>query len=229
MTGGGVVHGTPGGSLAGGNSFSGNAEADRIGAAGEQRVAAHLSRLAAKYPVAVLHDLDIPGSAANIDHVLVYGNRVMILDSKVWKPTRYRSRGGRAYRGGPGFPLSLLLRGEPCDFAVKHTMEMASDRLATYLLHEGARFFLDTPLLVVCPSGAKKAREMNLRGLRVPGADVLPEDRAVTRIERKVRGSRGYSQDLTGVLLGLVREAEGASRAEPPPGPCGPAGPDAGW
>ena len=228
----GVVHGTPGGSLSGGKSFTGNAEADRIGATGEQRVAAHLARLAGKFPIAVLHDLDIPGSPANIDHVVVYEDRVLILDSKVWKPARYRSRSGRAYRGGPGFPLSLLVRGEPCDFAVKHTMEMASDRLGSYLRGNRMRFFLDTPLLVVCPSSAKRARELNLRGLHVPGADVLPEPKAVARIERTVRGSRGYSEELTWCLRGLVRGQDTASGAESPacpPGPVLPSDPDAGW
>lgn len=225
MSGPGVVYGTPGGSL------TGHAEADRIGAAGEQRVAGHLNRLASKYPVAVLHDLDIPGSAANIDHAVVYGDRVLILDSKVWKPARYRSRGTRAYRGGPAFPLSLLIRGERCDFAVKHTMEMASDRLAAHLAQENVRCFLDTPLLVVCPSNTARARELNLRGLRVPGAGVLPEEKAVARIERTVRGSRGYSAELAGVLLRLVRGLEQDSRQEPPAvhGQVLRADPDAGW
>lgn len=237
MTGPGVVYGTPGGSLTGGASFTGNQVADRIGAAGEQRVGVRLNQVAQRYPVAVLHDLDIPGSPANIDHLIVHGERVLILDSKVWKPARYRSRGGRAYRGGPGFPLSLVIRGERCDFAVKHTMEMAADRLSRYLEGRYARFCLDTPLLVVCPSSVKRARELRLRGLRVPGADVLPEDKALARVEKTVRGSRGFSEELAGFLLELVRgRGPGGgldSPAVPNPAlgdaPVSPADPDAGW
>jgi hypothetical protein len=233
-----VVYGTPGGSLTAEASFAGNQEAGRIGAAGEQRVGALLNQLARRYPVAVLHDLDIPGSPANIDHLVVHGQHALILDSKVWRPARYRSRGGRAYRGGPGFPLSLLVRGERCDFAVKHTMEMAADRLSRYLEGKHALFSLDTPLLVVCPSSAERARELNLRGLRVPGAEVLPEDKALARVEKTVRGSRGFSEELAGFLLELVRgRGDAAGGCHPPAvpnpalrgAPVSPADPDAGW
>lgn len=109
---------------------------------------------------------------------------------------------------------------------------MASDRLDSYLRASHVRFFLDRPLLVVCPSSAKRSRELNLRGLRVPGADALPELRAVARIERTVSGSRGYSEELAGFLRGLVRGQEATSRTEPlryPAGPVLPSDPDAGW
>lgn len=233
-----MVYGTPGGSLTGGSSFTGNEAADRVGAAGEQRIGARLNQLAVKYPVAVMHDLDIPGSQANVDHLVVHGDRVLIMDSKVWKPMRCTSRGNRAYRGGPGFPLSLITRGEPCDFAVKHTMEMAADRLTRYLEQNRALFTLDMPLLIVCPSSQKKAGELNLRRLRVPGADVLPEGKALARIEKTIRGSRAFSGELAGFLARLVRDSGGTGPGHPPtvPNPVlrdapgvGPADVGAGW
>lgn len=227
----GVVYGTAGGSLTDGSSFTGNAEADAIGAAGEQRVAQHLNRFARKYPIAVLHDLDIPGTPANIDHAIVHGSRIWILDAKVWKPVRYRTVRGKAYRGGPAWPMSLFVKGEPCDFADKQTMAMATDRLAPYLLQQGVHASLDHPLLVVCSSSARNARLLNLRKLRVPGADCLAEDAAIARIEKIVKRSTGFDSDAVQAMRGLLRgrSAKPAQRDATQSAPEPRVNPDAGW
>src|SRR3954453_8392557 len=76
-----------------------NQDVADIGAAGEKRTAQILDGFAGK--AAILHDLriPIPGISANIDHVVVSGRRVLILDSKVWKPGIYWSLGGANRRG----------------------------------------------------------------------------------------------------------------------------------
>jgi Nuclease-related domain len=58
----------------------------RRGAAGERRTARLLAPLE-RHGWAVLHDLAIPGSAANIDHLVIGPGGVVVIDSK-----RYRGR-----------------------------------------------------------------------------------------------------------------------------------------
>jgi hypothetical protein len=72
------------------------------GIKGEQATAAVLDAHVDAHPgVAVLHDLHIPkpGMLANIDHAVVTGSTVFLMDSKWWKPGRYWRLGSRAYRG----------------------------------------------------------------------------------------------------------------------------------
>ncbi|MGO3032154.1 MAG: nuclease-related domain-containing protein [Microbacterium gubbeenense] len=123
----GVVYGRAGGSLAG----AGWAQKDaaRIGASGERLTAEVLDPLA-KRPggVTVLHDLDIPipGFKANIDHVIVAGSTVTIIDSKVWRPGIYRTRDGVTKRG---FRVA--------EFADKKTLQAACDGFRRHLVrHE---------------------------------------------------------------------------------------------
>ena len=52
------------------------------GVLGELGVAKDLERLAHEYGLTVLHDLSIPGSKANIDHVLVTSKVVYVIDAK---------------------------------------------------------------------------------------------------------------------------------------------------
>jgi hypothetical protein len=55
------------------------------GIVGEIGVASHLDSLATNYGLTVLHDLSIPGSRANIDHVLVTSKALFVIDSKNYK------------------------------------------------------------------------------------------------------------------------------------------------
>ena len=49
---------------------------------------------------AVLHDLriPIPGFKANIDHAVVSGRSVLLIDSKMWKPRRPTTRGSGGFK-----------------------------------------------------------------------------------------------------------------------------------
>ena len=52
------------------------------GAIGEKKIGNFLNELAAKNDYAVLHDLAIPNSKANIDHILITNFGVFVIDSK---------------------------------------------------------------------------------------------------------------------------------------------------
>ncbi|MFD1211790.1 nuclease-related domain-containing protein [Arthrobacter sp. GCM10027362] len=96
-----MANGTYGTTAAGLNNaaWAKNQDVANIGAAGEKRTAQVLDGFAGR--AAVLHDLriPIPGISANMDHVVVSGRRVLILDSKVWKPGLYWSLAGANRRG----------------------------------------------------------------------------------------------------------------------------------
>lgn len=77
----------------------------RFGAAGEMRTAAVLSRLERRWRrhrrCIVLHDRIVPGSRANIDHVVVGPSGVWVLDTKAWSGVMVRTEhstsvGGRS-------------------------------------------------------------------------------------------------------------------------------------
>lgn len=121
-------YGTPGGSLQGNKSTFGKSKSD-VGALGEQQTANMLERTFKKdSDIHVFHDLTIPGSKANIDHVIVRGKNVLVVDSKRWKPGFYWSVGGKAFRG--------MKRFEPAE---SRTVGMANDRLRQLLQGTGAR------------------------------------------------------------------------------------------
>lgn len=76
------------------------------------------------------HDLWVPGGrgrngeTANIDHVLVTGNRVLVIDSKQWQPAFYWTVAGRTFRGLRRF-----------EYGDKAGVALAVDRLAERLPH----------------------------------------------------------------------------------------------
>lgn len=154
------VHGTPGGAL-GNASWAVTADAARIGGDGEKRTADLLNPLCwAPDAATVLHDVDIPGSFANIDHILISGNRVWLVDSKVWKPGTYWTLLGTTRRGFEKVP-----------HADKRTMVMANERLTKFLTERRQRFNIVTPTLIVWPS--KQNETMSLRWARTPGAKIV--------------------------------------------------------
>jgi hypothetical protein len=55
------------------------------GLEGELAVATDLERLATEYGLTVLHDLSMPGTTANIDHILITSKVVYVIDAKNYK------------------------------------------------------------------------------------------------------------------------------------------------
>ena len=75
------VHGTPANSLQKENFRIRKSNREK-GVIGELGVAADLEYLAQEYGLTVLHDLAIPGSKANIDHILISPKVVFVIDAK---------------------------------------------------------------------------------------------------------------------------------------------------
>lgn len=76
------------------------------GAAGEVATAALLARLAPRAWV-VFHDLALPGSSANIDHLAIGPTGVWVVDSKAFR-SHVRWRRGRLWAGATEVPAHAL-------------------------------------------------------------------------------------------------------------------------
>ncbi|WP_427019367.1 nuclease-related domain-containing protein (plasmid) [Pseudarthrobacter sp. P1] len=138
------------------SSWAVNETVARIGAKGEQKTEALLNGFALK--AAVLHDLRVPlpGFKANIDHVIVSGKNVLILDTKVWKPGFYSSVFG--YR-----------RGWAKADHVGKDQSYVSRSMDSFLAGTGARIGL--PRLVVWSS--RDGQSLSTWALKVPGASIV--------------------------------------------------------
>ena len=84
-----------------------DAVAWRRGAAGERRTARLLDRLE-RQGWAVLHDLAVPGSRANIDHLAIGPGGVFVIDSKHYHGRLQLDGSGRLWHGR--YPLAPTLR-----------------------------------------------------------------------------------------------------------------------
>jgi hypothetical protein len=76
------------------------------GARGERRTARQLRRLT-RYGWVVFHDLAIPGSGANADHLAVGPGGIFLLDSKNWRGRLTFTPDGTLWHGG--YPLTATL------------------------------------------------------------------------------------------------------------------------
>lgn len=139
------------------------------GAVGEIATASLLDRLPARKWV-VMHDLRVPGSRANIDHLVIGPNGVWVVDTKT---TRTKVRAGwRRVRVG-----SRRLDSGP----VRWEGGIVSDRLG----------FAAHPLIVVHGHGLRR------RGGRAGGVRVVPIDGLLRRIRR---GRRVLTRGQVAVL-----------------------------
>jgi hypothetical protein len=77
---------------------SADARAWRRGATGERRTARLFAPLE-RHGWAVLHDLAIPGSAANIDHLVIGPGGVLVIDSKQYRGRLRLDRHGMVWHG----------------------------------------------------------------------------------------------------------------------------------
>jgi hypothetical protein len=74
------------------------ARAWRRGAVGERRTARLLDPLE-RHGWAILHDLALPGSRANIDHLMIGPGRVFVIDSKQYRGRLQLDPSGRLWHG----------------------------------------------------------------------------------------------------------------------------------
>lgn len=194
------ILGVPGGGLATA-SWAANAAVAKVGADGERKTAAILDPFAAPADgPTVLHDLMIPSAryTANIDHIVVVGSTVHIIDSKVWKPGRYWTIGAKTRRGWKRF--------EPAD---KKTMIVAQKSIASMLSAQGIQANVVLPILVVWPSSSREALKTGL--LKVPGAAVMSPQRFSKYAKKefgggRFSGARSADPRVVAALVGLLSQ-----------------------
>jgi hypothetical protein len=132
-----------------------DASAWRRGAAGERRTARLLGPLERQGWV-VLHDLAVPSSRANIDHLVIGPGGVFVIDSKQYRGRLQLDRSGRLWHGR--YPLAPVLR----------SVEFQADQAAQVLTD---------PDVVVVPIVAVHGAQVPWGKVVTDGVPVLPARR----------------------------------------------------
>jgi hypothetical protein len=146
------------------------------GAGGEQATAVILDTLPSRRWV-VLHDLRIPGSRANIDHLVVGPTGVWVIDSKTTRATV--TTGSRAvYFGDRRLDVGPL----------RWEATVVEDRLGVTV----------RPIVAVHGTGLRR------RGARAGGVKVVPAELVARRIRR---GRRRLSRDDVAALADVALES----------------------
>ena len=148
-----AAHGTAATGLATSRSanFTSSASNARVGAAGEKVLARMLNAHAEH--AEIFHDLRVPGSRVNVDHAVLAGNKLLLIDTKVWK--------SGTYWGGGKFLFSNFFRHQKTTRAV----EMAHEAWTKKLAPLGVQVL--TPTVVVLTGSQKNAAT---KAARRPGA-----------------------------------------------------------
>lgn len=218
-----AVYGSPGGRLEAGVQFAdGNAWTSAWGVRGEQLTAKVTDRRAAEIGdggqpaggLVVFHDLATPGHhSANIDHVLVCGRAVMVLDSKCWASGLYWTARGTTRRG--------LRHAAHAD---KSGVGWEARQLERWLAEHGVSVQLVTPRVVVWPA---RSRGVSVRWYRPRDARVLPGRALYRELRRFARHEDSIPLDLLTHLCRLCgtrdprahRAAVGAGERDAPAAP----------
>lgn len=157
------IYGKGGGSADKGGTWAKNDAVAKIGAAGERKVAKALAPyFSSPTSAALFHDLAVPGRRANIDHLIVSGRKVLLLDTKVWKAGFYFTFFSRTFRWGKGKNGPRFKRLKHAD---KRTYLMLRADLEKYLAPLGARV-LTPAVVVLCNSGEANVRLYKPLGAR---------------------------------------------------------------
>ena len=160
----------------------------RRGAIGEELTAAHLAGLPHRR-WAVWHDLRVPGSRANIDHLVVGRTGVWVVDTKT---TRGRVRAGwRSVRVGDRRLETASTRWEA---------EMVADRLTDSVGERLRRPVPVRPIVALHGGGLSRRGGLRRRGGRAGGIRVVRAEELVPFVRRGRRR-------LTRSEVRLVRDA----------------------
>ena len=147
-----AAHGTAAAGLASSRAthFTSSAANARVGAAGE-KVLARLLNAHAEH-AEIFHDLRVPGARINVDHAVLSGNKLLLIDTKVWK--------AGTYWGGGDLLFSNFFRHQKTSNAVAMSHEAWTKKLAPL----GVQVL--TPAVVVLSGSQKNAAQ---RAARRPG------------------------------------------------------------
>ncbi|MHA3724242.1 nuclease-related domain-containing protein [Leucobacter sp. HY1910] len=170
-------------------SWAANDAVRRIGQEAEVKTGMALASVVLQGP-SVLHDLriPIPGIKANIDHIIVHGDTVLILDSKNWAPGLYWTLRGVTRRG--------LKRFAPAD---KKTLPMAQEAIERFLRQKGLHAKVVTPVLVVWSSG-----KPNFTFFRAPGGTRVVRGEQIERWASRNTRRKNAQASLLVALTELV-------------------------
>jgi len=188
----GKIHGAAASSLDESAGWAHNRGAAASGSTGERRTERLLNELAVTPGgPTVLHDLRFPrlDRKANIDHVVVSGDTVTIIDSKLWRPGLYWSFGGRTRRGL-----------QPIPYADRSTLADAR-RAITAHLRQVDRAIVAEPIMVVWPS---ENAAIHVGLMRPGGARAISGER-LARVARRRFGDGPGNEAIVERLMRLVR------------------------
>ena len=127
------------------------------GAAGERRTARLLSQLE-RHGWAVPHDLALPGSRANLDHLVIGPGGVFVIDSKQYRGRLQLDSSGRLWHGR--YPLAPIL----------HAVSFEADQAAQVLPDPGV---VVLPIVVVHGAQVPWGKVL-INGIPVVSARRLP-------------------------------------------------------
>ena len=187
-----MIFGTAGGSLSTSTSWAkAGARGVRRGRDGEIMTAAILDPLAySDRGPTVLHDVSVPGYNAQVDHIVVSGNKVLLIDTKVWDTGTYLGWGSKTWRnvgkGWSSFPHANV-----------KALDMGLNHLGPKLPGH-ARFL--TPLVIVHPSNNERR---TLLFVHNPGTRFVTAAQAETLV--KARMSRPADRGIVDALRKWVR------------------------
>lgn len=188
----GVIVGTPGGSLSSATQFG---TAGRVGAAGERRTARLLAKLAMQPGgPTVVHDvrIPIPGFTANIDHVVISGNQVTLLDSKVWKAGIY-------------WTLGATFRGlEPVPHADKLTLPTGVSAISKMLDRAGVRAHFRRSVLVIWPGRDGDRSNFTFFRPRDTAAIQAADDETTMRRLARLTGTKTADPQIVAAIAGIT-------------------------
>jgi hypothetical protein len=122
----------------------------RRGAAGERRTARLLERLTGEGYV-VFHDLAVPGSAANVDHLVIGPTGVFVIDSKQWTGSVHQGSDGLVWHNH--YPLDRVL--ETVRWEAQVVGQLLDTRAAAAVCVHGAQVQgsgLDVQGVVIVPA-----------------------------------------------------------------------------
>lgn len=193
--------------------WAANEQVADVGRRGEERTAEVLDRAVSPGGATVLHDLMLPvaGVKANVDHVVVSGRHVSIIDTKCWKPGRYWTFRGHTRRGWTRV-----------DHADKRSGPAALRHMGDYLATYAPKARLDGITYVIWPSSKAEADRLSVRWYRPQAGRAMTGERFARKAGRLV-GSKPADTQIVDALLPLVmagpssaRPAGGQGNGHPP-------------
>lgn len=211
------IIGSPAGSLLDASAASWAGDAAAAGARGELRTAGVLATFASRGGPTVIHDLNIPivGNPGNIDHVVVTGRDVWLVDSKLWMPGMYWTWNGVTRRGRSVFP--------PAD---KRFMGFAAAAISQYLDRMKVPAKVRTPLIVVWPSRQTGRMTLWLYRPRDARAVLGP---ALAATGRRLFSGAAADPRIVSVLAPLARSSPAGRNQPTHSSPGFVSATDAGW